>query len=154
MTFSAGRKQGSCIIYLGKGQDHYSFRAGELIFMVSFTTYNICAQTTANFTRGPLLTEQSLFIPTKIYPPAQSWQDTFPLLHSLQHIHLCMRPSAPHQGKVQPSLALAVAPKKHAARKRISFCMFVVWANSLPLQLQQLFTCSHLSLVIFSPCVC
>lgn len=38
MTFSAGRKQGSCITYQGKRQDHCSLEAGELIFAISFTT--------------------------------------------------------------------------------------------------------------------
>lgn len=151
MTFSAGRKQGICTIYLREGQDHCSLEAEGLILVISFT-YKFCCQTTANFTRGDLfywakLTYSHKKISTCSLPwkqqstrwpsGAESQQDPLPLLHSLQHIHLRMRITAPHhQGKAQPSLALAVAPKKYAERKRNCLHMCVVWTNNLPLQLQ------------------
>lgn len=50
------------------GNDRTSLKAGQLIFVISFTTYDFCSQTTANFTRGALITGKAyLFLQKDIH---------------------------------------------------------------------------------------
>jgi len=120
-------------IYLGKGQDQCPVKAGELILVIYFATYNFCSQITANSISDALFTGQSSFISTKRNPAAscpgktgssrapycssrdKSWQElslaALPTGHSPSHKNL----STTSQGK--GSLALAGAHRKRCGSK-------------------------------------
>lgn len=79
MTFSAGRKQGSCTIYLGKGQDHCSLEAGGVILVIFFSLPTIPAA------RPQQTSPEVLYLLTKTYLFLQKYIHLLPALETAEH---------------------------------------------------------------------